>query len=815
VEQFGRYEIREELGRGGAGVVYAAWDPKHACEVALKVIRPERANARLRERFRRETSALLMLRHAHVIPLHDAGTWNQAPYLAMPMVAGRSLQDRLDAEGPLDPREAAQLALKLAGAVGAAHELGIVHRDLKPDNVLLDGENEPLLIDFGLARDLDTPALPRGEEGSVEGFARRLSESGQLLGTPGYLAPEQGLGRLDAVGPRSDVYGLGGVLYAMLWGEPPNPGDSILAFVGFLASEQEVEPPPGDPGTGDSALEAICLRCLRKDPDDRYASADDLAWALANHLAGPAPPRSLASGAADVLRSVQAWWQAIARSTSPGHVALACVGLSLALIGVFRLSPGTPPASPPAPFVSPPAPRPDPTPPPGDGGAAVIAEAPGESDDAQALGATPGDEETLPESQEDPATYRLAGEEAAARGDLAAALEAFARAAELDADAAEELVAFRQRLRDEARALVESARSSRDYERAIQLYELLSSAGDDVAVELGEVRGDWVQTRDEAGEALGLALRADRWEDAARLARAYRALGGEVEAGWLHLIDARAARDRDDLEAAIESYARAVELGAGGEEELFQARLRRSGLVPGDEEGEFVNPPDGSVLVLVRGGSFRMGDDSSSREGDRGAHDVTLSRDYLIGKYEVSWKQFAAFCAATQRPHPERPFGSATHPVYNVSWLDAQAYCDWAGLRLPTEAEWEYAARGPDSLPYPWGDEAPTESRANSRGGKYAKTARVTSHARGASPFGCHHMVGNVWEWVQDYYEPGGHRDRGSVTDPQGPPSGLRRVIRGGSWDHDETYCRGSSRAGGEENATRSVVGFRVAKSLN
>lgn len=272
--RLGEYEVVRELARGGQGAVWLGRRARDGREVAIKVLlagqgaRPEQ-----QRRFAREVEALSRLRHPHVVAILDAGTHQGTPYLVMEYVPGRSLAERLR-EGPLTPREAADLTRKLAHALQHAHEQNVLHRDVKPGNVLLDAQGEPRLTDFGLTRDVD-PSLS----------ATQLSGEGRFLGTPGYLAPEQARGELEALGPGSDVFGLGALLYATLTGRPPFAGEGLLELL--VRMESPPEPPSRLRAQVDPELERICLRCLAQEPAQRWESAGALADALEAWLARP------------------------------------------------------------------------------------------------------------------------------------------------------------------------------------------------------------------------------------------------------------------------------------------------------------------------------------------------------------------------------------------------------------------------------------------------------------------------------------------------------------------------------------------------
>ena len=266
---FGDYELLEQIGRGGQGVVFRARQKSLNRVVALKVIGLGHwATEAHLKRFRREAEAAARLEHPCIVPIYDVGERDGSCYFSMKFVEGGQL-DEVAKRKPIPPRRAAELIAKVARTVHYAHEHGILHRDIKPGNILLDANGEPHLTDFGLARLVET-------ESSV-------TQTLDVLGTPSYMAPEQAVGNNAAVSNTTDVYGLGAVLYQLLTGHPPFAGGTTYETIRLLEQTEPRQPRQLNPKV-DRDLSTICLKCLEKDPRRRYPSALALAEDLERWL---------------------------------------------------------------------------------------------------------------------------------------------------------------------------------------------------------------------------------------------------------------------------------------------------------------------------------------------------------------------------------------------------------------------------------------------------------------------------------------------------------------------------------------------------
>ena len=313
IRYFGDYELLEEIAQGGMGVVWRARQSNLKRDVALKMIRSGAlATSAEVARFLREAEAAANLQHPNIVAIHEVGEHDGRHYFSMDLVDGRDL-GAIAAEGPLAPQRAARYVKTIAEAIQFAHQRGTLHRDLKPQNILIDAADRPRITDFGLAKTTSDS---------------QLTQSGIIMGSPSYMPPEQAGGRLGDIGPASDVYSLGAMLYELLTGRPPFRGETTMAT---LRDVMETEPaalrkvkagiPPD--------LETICLKCLEKSPAARYPTAQALADELDRFLKG----EPIHARPASAVRKAVSWGR-----RHPGTLsALAVLIIVTLAIGIFYL----------------------------------------------------------------------------------------------------------------------------------------------------------------------------------------------------------------------------------------------------------------------------------------------------------------------------------------------------------------------------------------------------------------------------------------------------------------------------------------------
>ena len=306
----GRYRIEAELGEGGMATVYLADDRKHERKVALKVLKPELAAVVGAERFLAEIKTTANLQHPHILPLFDSGEADSFLFYVMPFVEGESLRDKLNRDHQLPVDDAVRIATNVAEALDYAHRHDVIHRDIKPANILLQ-DGKPVISDFGIA-------LAVGTAGQG-----RLTETGLSVGTPHYMSPEQATGDMS-VGPATDIYALGAVLYEMLVGEPPYTGGTAQAILGKIIAGK-LASATGERASVPSNVDAAIRKSLEKVPADRFTGAQEFARALAD----PGFRHGVAEAEAVMVAPVGLWKRISVGMTGVAAIFALALGWSL------------------------------------------------------------------------------------------------------------------------------------------------------------------------------------------------------------------------------------------------------------------------------------------------------------------------------------------------------------------------------------------------------------------------------------------------------------------------------------------------------
>jgi serine/threonine protein kinase len=288
--EFGRYRVQKVLGQGAMGAVYLAHDTKLARDVALKTPKLDVfEGGELVERFEREARSAATLHHRNICPVFDVGEIDGVRFLTMAYIEGKPLSAFVSEDKPMSRKQAATVVRKLALGLQEAHDHGVVHRDLKPANVMIDKSREPIVMDFGLARQTENTEQSR------------LTGVGVLMGSPAYMSPEQVGGEPDAVGPASDIYSLGVILFELLTGRLPYEGN-VIAIIGQIVTADPPDVRKHRPDV-DEKLAAICLKMMAKSTDDRFSSMKDVADALTDYLRGKKTSGSAKAGVQSIVAS--------------------------------------------------------------------------------------------------------------------------------------------------------------------------------------------------------------------------------------------------------------------------------------------------------------------------------------------------------------------------------------------------------------------------------------------------------------------------------------------------------------------------------
>ncbi len=862
-DRLGDFRLLERLGGGGMGVVYLARQEPLGRDVALKLIRPDQVFfPGARERFRREVEAVARLQHPGIVPIYTVGEAGGLPFFAMEHVEGCTLQEALEAleSAPVSERRGADLsdavrrrtsfrdrdglppaymfegswvetccrvARHLADALEHAHRRGVHHRDVKPSNVMLTPAGRVMLLDFGLA--------------SAEG-AGRLTRTGSQLGSLPYMSPEQLSGDVENVDRRTDVYSLGVTLYEMLSGALPFDAGTTTATTQAIVAGN----PPAIRALNPSVswdAETVCRKAMDRDPLRRYAAMADFGRDLENVL----QRRPIEARRPGVVLRIRRWVQRNPVASTVLAFLLVSLATSFYFIGriseqrdevlrlsdVRRLSDLRSEADRLWPAIPENASRME----------AWLVEARRLADRLALHRATlaslgdsflPYDDEARREDREThPRAAELRDKKAHLERDLTALAKSESIPTESRLEKPEEMRKHVEELPAEIADLeiaVGERRTFRfaDPERQWQ-HDTLSDL----------VRG--IEDLTLPGEVYGPAISSvERRLEFARTVE--RRSIDEAKDRWDEAIASIANPDECPIYGGLEIPPQLglVPIGRDLDSGLWEFVHLQTGEAPerGEDGRLRLDEKMGLVLVLIPGGSFRMGlsgKEAKTSRSELPAHDVALDA-YFISKFEMTQGQWLRFTGKNPSFYGRGSLsaaGSASllRPVEYVSWDDASRVLRQLGLDLPTEAQWERAARGGTVTKWWCGDDPAALASAGNLADAHAKAnggpanwhyetwsdGQTLYSAVGgyrANPFGLHDVYGNLFEWCRDGYA--------KYTVPVRPGDGERsaaetdgRVHRGGSYGTAAMDARSASRSYAPGHARASTLGVRPAREVN
>ncbi|MFN3197258.1 MAG: bifunctional serine/threonine-protein kinase/formylglycine-generating enzyme family protein [Bradymonadia bacterium] len=775
-----RYHIETEIGRGSIGIIYRSRDRLLGRPVAVKMLRPElQDRARQRTRFMREAHLTGRLGHPNIVPMYDVGALDGAPCLVMGLLSGLSLRTYIRTQRAATAKMLSWFT-QICNGVAFAHRAGIIHRDIKPAHVILGEYGQVVLTDWGLAKQIrSTDAGREAEDGVGRGSHRELTRHGDVIGTPAYMAPEQAAGRLNDVDHRVDIYALGAILYEILTGTRPYEASRSIEVLRAIRKGPPEPPCSRAPDRGiPQALESACMQAMAREPADRFATALELAAQIEafveTHGAGHSGAYPAVSGHTLVDLVPPPPEQATASVHSMGADEEAERHLSRGKAEALAFN-------------------------------------------EQLSQARRYDEEaarqlaTLPRQPELTQLQAVWGLESQARGTLDRAAHHLVQAAEALEQAAEAPEVM-------PRARQAQAQLHRDAWRAAR------ASGD-------PINADYHRSRAEAFDEGPL-----RMELANRATLSVTVVGAERDG----------LRGKMAVElATVDDRPPAWTPGAGlrlGETPLSERIITATrchlklipamgpvvemplNIEPGSAVSLQISAPPRKVppgFIFIPGGRFTLGADSAAPGACR-PRQVTVE-PFMMGRTVVTWESYFRFLTHLSedgqdptmhlprhhdrllvemvrgRPRwkkgTEPPAGS---PVRFISHADAEAFAHWMGrrlnskVRLPTEAEWEYAAGGIDGRAFPWGG-GYVPGFADNRRRRATSPSAIEAFPEDRSPFGIVGMGGGVREWTLT-----------SADEPD------RFLLRGGSWRARPDQVRICARATAGSALTHDAIGIRL-----